>query len=83
VVIEQNCDAPDLPLVAVFHDPTTAATIDNVWIDLNACYGADAIAGPGLIADLPQVDQARATAAMAAAVGRVMPARKTIAVEAA
>jgi HD-GYP domain-containing protein (c-di-GMP phosphodiesterase class II) len=83
VVIEQNCDAPDLPLVAVFHDPATAATIDNVWIDLNACYGADAIAGPGLIADLPQADQARAAAAMAAAVGRVMPARKTSAVEAA
>jgi hypothetical protein len=77
VVIEQCRDAPDLPLVAVFHDPAAGATIDTVWIDLNACYGADAIVGPGLIADLPRGDQPRATAALAAAVDRVVPGRKT------
>jgi HD-GYP domain-containing protein (c-di-GMP phosphodiesterase class II) len=75
VVIEQSRDAPDRPLIAVFHDPASASPIDDVWINLDNCYGADAIVGPGLIADLPRRDQARASAAMAAAVDRVVPGR--------
>jgi hypothetical protein len=71
MVIEQNLEASDRPLIAVFFAPATGQRIDDVWIDLNTCYGADAIVGPGLIADLPHAMQAAATAAMSAAVERV------------
>jgi len=71
VVIDQNRDAPDRPLIAVFFAPASRERIADVWIDLNTCYGADAIVGPGLIAALPPVCQAGASAALAATMERV------------
>jgi HD-GYP domain-containing protein (c-di-GMP phosphodiesterase class II) len=76
VVIEQNRDTPDRPLIAVFYAPDTAQAIDATWIDLDTCYGADAIAGPGAIASLPHACQPAASAALAAALERVAPFAK-------
>jgi HD-GYP domain-containing protein (c-di-GMP phosphodiesterase class II) len=80
VVADQNGDAMDRPVVAVIYDPATAQRIDDLWIDLNTCYGADAIAGPASIADLPAAVQADAQAALERAVDRLTgdgkPARR-------
>jgi HD-GYP domain-containing protein (c-di-GMP phosphodiesterase class II) len=65
VVIDQHRDAPDQPLVAAFFAPATGEPIDNLWIDLGNCYGADGIAGHGRIDDLPAAMQASARAALA------------------
>ena len=70
VVIDQNRDALDRPMVAVIFAPATGQRIDDLWIDLNTCYGADAIAGPAAIADLPVAMQADAHAALAMAIDR-------------
>jgi HD-GYP domain-containing protein (c-di-GMP phosphodiesterase class II) len=77
VVVQQNLEATDRPLVAVFFAPATGQRIDDVWIDLNTCYGADAIVGPGLIETLPSSAQASAAAAMAATIDRVAPTGKS------
>lgn len=76
VVIGQNSDAPDQPLIALFYDLANRQPIDNVWIDLARCYGADAISGPGQIAGLPQACEADASASLAAAIARVTPGGK-------
>ncbi len=65
VVIDQHRDAPDQPLVAAFFAPATGEPIDNLWIDLGNCYGADGIAGHGRIDDLPAAMQGVARAALA------------------
>ena len=83
VVIEQNRDVPDRPLVAVFYAPALAQRVDNVWIDLNTCYGADRIVGPGQIASLPPTCQASASAALAASIERIAPGSKRTASKAA
>ena len=76
VVIDQHRDAPDRPLIAAFYDPAGRRPIDDVWIDLTTCYGADAITGPGLIAGLPPPCQASASAALAAVMERITPSAK-------
>ena len=76
VVLDQNRDSPDRPLVAVFYDPANARPIDTVWIDLNTCFGADAITGAGSIDTLPEACRAKAATALTAAVERVAPAAK-------
>jgi len=83
VVIEQNRDVPDRPLVAVFYAPALAQRVENVWIDLNTCFGADRIVGPGLIASLPPTCQASASSALAASIERVAPGSKRAASKAA
>ncbi len=74
VVIDQNRDAADRPLVAVFYAPASRERIGNTFIDLSTCYGTDAIAGPGLIDALPLPCRTEAAAALAAAIARVVPA---------
>jgi hypothetical protein len=76
VVIEQNRDALDKPLIAVFFLPATGEVVDDMWIDLNTCYGADAIVGPGLIANLPTTMQSDATAAQMRAIERAITGAK-------
>jgi len=71
VVIDQNRDALDRPLIAVFYAPASGQPIDDVWIDLNTCYGADAIAGPVTIDTLPPSQHAAATAALEAVIAQV------------
>lgn len=73
VVIDQHRDHRDRPLVAVFFDPVAASAIEPQWIDLANCYGADAIAAPARIGDLPQAIQAPAQAALDRALARVLP----------
>lgn len=76
VVIEQNRDALDCPLIAVFFVPATGQPVDDVWIDLKTCYGADAIVGLGQIAGLPAAMQGDATAAQIRAIERVTDGAK-------
>jgi hypothetical protein len=70
VVVSQSRDAIDRPLVAVFFAPATGQRVRDVWIDLDTCYGADAIVGPATINTLPPDEQADACAAMIAAIER-------------
>lgn len=71
VVIGQNRYAPDKPLVALFYDPASDMRINDVWIDLATCYGADAIAGPAAIGALPPHVRSKADAALVAAIDHV------------
>lgn len=73
VVIDQHPDHRDRPTVAVFFDPVGASAIEPQWIDLANCYGADAIAAPARIDELPQAIQAPAQAALDRALARVLP----------
>jgi HD-GYP domain-containing protein (c-di-GMP phosphodiesterase class II) len=77
LVIDQNRDAPDRPTIAAFYDPAARQRIDDVFINLQSCYGADAIVGPGLIAALPPLCQANASAALAATLDRLTPTKRT------
>jgi HD-GYP domain-containing protein (c-di-GMP phosphodiesterase class II) len=71
VVIDQNSEAIHKPLLAVFFNPADGRRIDDLWIDLNCCYGADAIVGSASIDALPEDLQARARAALMATINRV------------
>jgi HD-GYP domain-containing protein (c-di-GMP phosphodiesterase class II) len=71
VVIDQHRDALDRPLVAVFFAPASGLPVQDVWIDLNTCYGADAIAGPVTLDTLPASQVAAATAALEAVIAQV------------
>ena len=73
VVVDQHRDHRDRPTVAVFFDPVAGSPIEPQWIDLANCYGADAIAVPAHINELPQAIQAPAQAALARALARVLP----------
>jgi HD-GYP domain-containing protein (c-di-GMP phosphodiesterase class II) len=81
VVVDQNRDALDRPVIAVFFAPVTGERIDDLWIDLNTCYGADAIVGAGSIADLAPPLQAEARAALVSTLERLTgtskPTRRT------
>jgi len=71
VVIDQNGEAINKPLLAVFFNPADGRRIDNLWIDLNCCYGADAIVGTASIDDLPDDLQPVARSALMATINRV------------
>ena len=79
VVIKQNIEAYDLPLIAVFFAPSSAQRIADVWIDLAKCYGADAIAGAASIETLPTDLREIAAAGLAEAMARVLPPKKALA----
>lgn len=74
VVVDQHRDHRDRPLVAVFFDPVSGNAIEPQWIDLATCYGADAIAGPARIDDLPPTMRGPAEASLARVIERVAPA---------
>ena len=76
VVIKQNPEVYDQPLIAVFFVPASAQRISDVWIDLATCYGADAIAGAAAIDSLPDDLRDIAAAGLSDALARVMPTRK-------
>ena len=71
VVIDQNGEAINKPLLAVFFNPADGRRIENVWIDLNCCYGADAIIGTASINDLPDDLQPVARSALMATINWV------------
>jgi HD-GYP domain-containing protein (c-di-GMP phosphodiesterase class II) len=71
VVIDQNGEAINKPLLAVFFNPREGRRIDDLWIDLNCCYGADAIVGTAAIDDLPEDLQPLARSALLATINRV------------
>ncbi|EGD58035.1 metal dependent phosphohydrolase [Novosphingobium nitrogenifigens DSM 19370] len=73
VVIDQSSDRPDRPIVAIFFDMNTGQAVGKQFIDLANCYGADGIAGPGLLARLPDAQQAIASASLAATIARLAP----------
>ena len=78
VVVQQNHDMPDRPLVAVFFNPASGDVINNFYIDLNDCYGADAIERVAALSTLPPAFQSIARSGLESALAKAIngPAKR-------